>query len=272
MPTPTWTPRPFVQSDGLVVAQGGVAVLRVIGAGDSASATYKGRTIELLQAPAGFWGVIGAEATEEVGQFSIAVTLRDAGGNVLEERRTTLSVSPTGYPVEYITLPPDQSGLLGPDVGAQEEALRQQMFATSSTEKLWSGPFTYPVPGAPINSPYGQLRSYNGGPISGFHHGADLGVAEGTAVYAAATGRVAFVAAMPIRGNSVVIDHGAGVFSGYHHLSSVAVAVGQYVSQGNLIAYSGASGLATGPHLHWEVIVHGLSVDPVPWTYEDIGP
>jgi murein DD-endopeptidase MepM/ murein hydrolase activator NlpD len=77
---------------------------------------------------------------------------------------------------------------------------------------------------------------------------------------------------MPIRGISVVIDHGAGVFSGYHHFSGLAVAPGKYVGQGELIGYSGMSGLATGPHLHWEIVVHGMSVDPVPWTQAAVGP
>ncbi len=270
--TPTQTPRPFIESDVVEVAQGRAAVLRVTAVAASATASYKGRIIGLLPAAGGFWGIIGTEASEEIGQFPIDITLYDANGAILDTRSATLVVYDAAFPIEYITLPPDQSGLLGPDVGAQEEALRQQQFATSSPERLWTGAFVYPVQGAAISSPYGQQRSYNGGPVSGFHHGADFGVDEGTAVYASATGRVAFVAAMPIRGNSVVIDHGAGVFSGYHHLSSVAVAVGQHVSQGGLIGYSGMSGLATGPHLHWEVVVHGLSVDPVFWTSGEIGP
>lgn len=270
--TPTQTPVPIVQTNLVEVAQGRSAVLRVAGVAASATASYKGKTIGLLPAPGGFWGVIGAPADAAIGQFPIAIVLRDTNGGVISEMSETLAVYDADFPIEYITLPPDQSGLLGPDVGAQEEALRQQMFATSSPERLWAGAFVHPVQGAAINSPYGQQRSYNGGPVSGFHHGADFGVDEGTAVYASATGRVAFVGAMPIRGNSVVIDHGAGVFTGYHHLSSAAVQQGQSVSQGGLIGYSGMSGLATGPHLHWEVVVHGISVDPVFWTYDEIGP
>lgn len=269
--TPSPTPLPLVESDVVEVAQGRAGVLRVVAASASATASYKGHTIDLAAASNGFWGVIGAEATEELGQFPISIALLDSAGAVIEQRLATLAVYDAAFPVESITLPPGDEGLLAPDVGVQEEAIRQQQFSSSAPERLWSGVFTYPVQGA-VTSPYGQQRSYNGAPPAGFHHGADFGVVDGSPVYASASGRVVFAGAMPIRGNSVVIDHGVGVFSGYHHLSSVAVGVGQFVSQGNLVGYSGMSGLATGPHLHWEVVVHGLSVDPVPWTQAEVGP
>jgi murein DD-endopeptidase MepM/ murein hydrolase activator NlpD len=108
--------------------------------------------------------------------------------------------------------------------------------------------------------------------VTSFHGGTDFDVPRGTPVAAAAAGRVAFVGPLAIRGNSVIVDHGMGVFSGYHHLSRTSVQVGQQVAAGDLVGYSGASGLATGPHLHWEVIVSGVTVDPVLWTQQDIGP
>jgi murein DD-endopeptidase MepM/ murein hydrolase activator NlpD len=254
------------------VVQGRAVVLRVSGAAVSAVAYVKGGSITLLPMPGGFWGVIGATANGETGQFPIMVDFFDSAGATVSELSFTLAVYDFAYPVEYITIPPDQSGLLDPSVGQQEESMRAQIFASSASERLWSGAFVFPVLGGVISSPYGIARSYNGGPVSGFHHGADFAADEGTAVYASAAGRVAFAGALPIRGNSVIIDHGAGVFTGYHHLSSAAVQVGQAVSQGGMIGYSGASGLATGPHLHWEVVVHGESVDPVFWTYDEIGP
>jgi murein DD-endopeptidase MepM/ murein hydrolase activator NlpD len=173
--------------------------------------------------------------------------------------------------VETITVPPNQSGLLDPAVGQREEQIRSAVFAAFTPERLWTGSFTYPV-SAPISSPYGIGRSYNGGPVASYHGGTDFGVDRGTPIVASAAGRVAFAGMLPIRGRSVIIDHGAGVFSGYHHLSQVSVVVGQPVAAGDLVGYSGASGLATGPHLHWEVIAGGVEVDPVLWTYEEIGP
>jgi len=101
--------------------------------------------------------------------------------------------------------------------------------------------------------------------------GIDIGQSEGPVV-ATTDGTVAFVGALPVRGNSVILDHGAGVFSAYHHLAQATVALGQSVAAGDLVGTVGSSGLATGPHLHWEVIVMGVNVDPVLWTYEDLGP
>jgi hypothetical protein len=270
-PTPTPTPRPRVEKESLEVAQGGVAVLEVKAAGESAVASVNGREYPLVGKRGGFWGVIGVDADHELGTYPVSITVRDRAGRVVAELSASLAVFDTPYPVEQIYLEPDQSALLDPALEQQEQATRAAVYSEVTPERLWSGPFIFPVAGA-ISSPYGIGRSYNGGPVTSFHHGADFSVDEGTPVAAANDGRVAFVGALPIRGTSVIIDHGAGVFSAYHHLSGAAVAEGQRVSKGDLIGYSGASGLATGPHLHWEIIVRGVEVDPVLWTYEEIGP
>lgn len=270
-PSPTPTPVPQVLTPTVEVPQGGVAVLRVGGSAASAVASFNGRDYPLLPVPGGFWGVIAAAADETTGQYPISIVLRDGAGLAVAELSASVVVYDTAYPVEYITLPPDQSGLLDPALAQQEAATRATVFAAFTPERLWSGPFILPAQGA-ISSPYGIGRSYNGGPVAGFHHGADFSVEPGTPVVAANGGRVAFVGALPIRGVSVIIDHGAGVFSGYHHLERAALQQGQSVATGDLVGYSGASGLATGPHLHWEVIVRGVEVDPVLWTYEEIAP
>ncbi|OGO49349.1 MAG: hypothetical protein A2148_00115 [Chloroflexi bacterium RBG_16_68_14] len=253
------------------VSQGSVAVLRVRGAAASAVATFEGREYPLLPKPDGFWGIIGVAADSALGAYPVAIVLRDASGQSVAELAATLVVVDAAYPVEQVYLQPEQSALLDPALAEQEAATRAAVFAAFTPERLWSGPFLFPVAGS-ISSSYGIGRSYNDGPVTSFHHGADFPVDEETPVAAANSGRVAFAGELPIRGVSVIIDHGAGVFSGYHHLSRVAVQQGQAVAAGDLIGYSGASGLATGPHLHWEIIVRGVEVDPVLWTYSEIGP
>jgi murein DD-endopeptidase MepM/ murein hydrolase activator NlpD len=123
----------------------------------------------------------------------------------------------------------------------------------------------------PITNPFGLQRSINGGPFSP-HSGTDIGAEDGTPVVAAAAGRVAFAGALYLRGNSVIIDHGAGVFSGYHHLESIAVAEEQVVEMGDLVGFVGATGLVSGPHLHWEAIIGGVRVDPTLWTFRSLEP
>lgn len=270
-PTATPTPPPRLEARTIEVAQGRVARLEVSSSADSAVATFEAQEYALLPKSGGFWGLIGVGAQHPAGSLPVTIVLRDASGRPLDELTATLAVVATGYPVEEIIVPPDQSALLDPNVSAQEEAMRSAVFARSAPERLWEGSFILPVD-APVSSPYGIGRSYNGGPITSYHKGTDFPVDEGTPVVAANAGRVAFAGTLPIRGLSVIVDHGAGVMSGYHHLQSAAVAEGETVAAGDLIGYSGASGLATGPHLHWEIVVRGVEVDPVFWTYEEIGP
>ena len=123
-----------------------------------------------------------------------------------------------------------------------------------------------------ITGTYGEGRSYNGAPVSNHHSGTDFGADEGAPVLAAAAGRVAFAGYLATRGSSVIVDHGAGVFTGYHHMSRIDVVQGAPVAAGTQVGAVGMTGLATGPHLHWELIVGGVNVDPVFWTYEGVAP
>ena len=73
---------------------------------------------------------------------------------------------------------------------------------------------------------------------------------------------------LTVRGNAVIIDHGLGVHSGYYHLSEISVQEGQQVKKGDVVGKVGDTGLATGPHLHWEIRVNGINVDPAQWTWQ----
>jgi murein DD-endopeptidase MepM/ murein hydrolase activator NlpD len=130
-----------------------------------------------------------------------------------------------------------------------------------------------PPAGGPYSGLYGIARSYNNGPVSSYHHGTDFLGDEGDPVYAAADGVVAFADHLDVRGNTIYIDHGAGLISGYHHLSAINVTAGETVSAGQLIGAIGATGLVTGPHLHWEVIIRGVEIDGKLWLESGaIGP
>ena len=95
------------------------------------------------------------------------------------------------------------------------------------------------------------------------HEGVDLAVPNGTPVVAAKAGVVIVAGWMGGYGNLVVVDHGGGVATAYGHNTSVTVGVGQFVEQGQLIAYSGSTGHSTGPHVHFEVRINGSAVDPM---------
>jgi murein DD-endopeptidase MepM/ murein hydrolase activator NlpD len=115
--------------------------------------------------------------------------------------------------------------------------------------------FIWPVNG-PVTSPFGWRWGR-------MHEGIDIGVGYGTPIHAAASGRVIYAGWMSGYGNLVAIDHGRGISTAYGHQSSIAVAVGQIVSQGQTIGYVGCTGHCFGPHLHFEVRINGAPVDPL---------
>lgn len=122
---------------------------------------------------------------------------------------------------------------------------------------------TLPLLGSPaISSPFGVRAPIAGVTSSPNHPGIDYAVPVGTPVMAAGDGTVTFAGVQPGFGNVVYIDNGNGVTSIYGHLSSFAVSQGQTVSDGQQIALSGATGDVTGPHLHFQVNVNGVAVDP----------
>ncbi len=228
---------------------------------------FRGASYSLVPAGDGFWGVFAIPVDAEPGEESVRVTFHDANRTQISEADATYVVVAVEREVEGITLPPDAAALLNEADARREAELRAEQFARSDPDPAWAEPFLVPVPGAPITAPFGTGRSYNGGPVTSFHSGLDYGGNEGDPVLAAAPGRVSWTGVMPLRGNSVIIDHGAGVKSGYHHLSAIGVAVDDVVAVGDQIGALGSTGVATGPHLHWEISVHGVNVDPLAWLF-----
>jgi murein DD-endopeptidase MepM/ murein hydrolase activator NlpD len=157
---------------------------------------------------------------------------------------------------------------------AQLEALVREQEAAAKLERERTGvaPVPPPSPGAmqwplsgPITSPFGMRLNPFGGGHTEFHPGIDIGVAVGTTIAAAAPGRVIIVGWVSGYGNYVAIDHGGGISTGYGHLSSFFVSVGQEVQRGQAIGASGNTGRSTGPHLIFEVRRNGTPVDPNPF-------
>lgn len=147
-----------------------------------------------------------------------------------------------------------------------EDDLMLEVVSPFTSEKYWSGVFNYPVDEPVcIKSWFGNRRSYNDQPYNRFHTGADFGVCANLNIYAPANGKVVFTDSLLTRGNATIIDHGLGVYSGFWHQSEILVEEGQLVKAGDLIGLIGNTGRSTGPHLHWELVVNGIQVDPLPW-------
>ena len=121
-----------------------------------------------------------------------------------------------------------------------------------------------------LNSPFGARRSYNGGPARSHHSGVDLDGDGGEPIRPSADGIVVLAEQLQVRGNTIIIDHGWGVYSLYAHLSKIQVQPGERVARGDTIGLLGSTGLATGPHLHWEIRVNGTPVDPIAWCERQV--
>ncbi len=131
----------------------------------------------------------------------------------------------------------------------------------SSTAKYYSEPFLLPTKGR-LTTEFGESRSVNGSPTSYRHAGIDIAASQGTKVLAANTGKVMLAMPLILTGNSIVIDHGQGLFSVYFHLDKLNVAQGDLVERGQLIGAVGSTGFSTGPHLHFTMSYYRFNIEP----------
>jgi len=194
--------------------------------------------------------------------------LRRAGPLLLERRRgtaretLTVRVGPFDYPVQKLTLPKGQVDLSAKDLARVERENREVAALWGRRgERRFTLPLAPPLDPLPAGGRFGSRRIINGQARSP-HGGADYTVPAGTPVRAAAEGTVALVADHFFGGRSVFVDHGDGLLTMYFHLSRVDVDAGASVSRGETLGAVGATGRATGPHLHFGVRWRGARVDP----------
>ena len=151
---------------------------------------------------------------------------------------------------------------------AAEEAARAKQaggYTGGGSTAVATGGFTWPVPSCSlITSRFGRRVSPTAG-ASSYHGGLDIGAGQGAAIVAARGGTVVLAAYSGGYGNCVMIDHGGGVITLYGHMQSFAVGYGQSVSAGQTIGYVGSTGVATGPHCHFEIRINGAQTDPAPY-------
>lgn len=143
----------------------------------------------------------------------------------------------------------------------REAALLAGVWQAPAAERLWSEPFVRPVP-QEANSAFGTRSVFNGKPRNA-HGGADFLSPAGTPIDAPNSGRVVVARHLYFSGNTVIVDHGLGLFSMLAHLSAIEVHEGDAVIAGQLLGLVGATGRVTGPHLHWAVRASGARIDPL---------
>jgi hypothetical protein len=153
----------------------------------------------------------------------------------------------------------------------EERERLQTIWLNVNPDILWEEPFQLPIVDfLEMSATYGGRRSYNGGPFATYHEGVDFSAYAGTPVFAPSAGIVALAEPLYVRGGAVILDHGLGIYTGYYHLSEINVTVGQAVHPGELLGGVGTTGLSTGNHLHWDLLVNGVWVDAMDWLDRDM--
>lgn len=205
--------------------------------------------------------LVGLSALLEPGRHPVEVRVQSAESH--ESLSVPLHVTAGDYGYSRINLPADRQVLLDPALSQEERVKVAALRPLRSAERLWEYPFLLPVE-ASVSSHYGSRRSYGYG-FTSYHAGTDFRAHTGTPISAPASGVVVLAEPLVVRGNAIIIDHGQGVVTGYWHLARIDVRVGQRVAQGERLGTIGNTGLSTGPHLHWELWINGVAVNPLQW-------
>ena len=196
------------------------------------------------------------------GRYTLNVSAVAADGRALT-RAYAIVIAARTFPVRRISVEerfadPPQDELARIE---RERKTVEAIFASPPGERRWNQPFVVPVPGKSTSS-FGRRTIVNGEPRSP-HTGADFQAASGTVVVAPNRGLVALADDLFFPGRTVIVDHGAGVYSYLAHLSEIRVAKGEMVERGQTLGLSGATGRVTGPHLHWTLRLGAARVDPL---------
>lgn len=206
----------------------------------------------------GRWrALVGIDLDTKPASYDLEVR---ADGGVLHR---TLVVRPHVFPTRRLRVNPD---LVHPPPEMEARVAREtqhfrELWDHAAAQRLWTAPFARPVPD-PANSAFGTRSIYNGEPRPP-HSGADFLSPTGRPVKAPNAGRVVLAGPQYFSGNTVIIDHGLGLFSLLAHLSEIDVKEGDSVAVGEIVGKVGATGRVTGPHLHWTVRLGNARVDPL---------
>ena len=256
-PAPPTTLRDSADVLGIVFPSSVPQGAMVIGKVPSGSTVrHAGRDLRVT----GYGSVVFGVGRDEAGPVTVEVNAPGA-----PPRRIEIRVTPRDWPIERINGVPPKT--VNPPKAIAERIAREQAQVVAQRtrdgeETGFAQHFIWPVQGR-ISGRFGNQRVYNGTPKSA-HSGMDIAAANGTPVKAPADGVVTFAAPdLYLTGGTLLIDHGHGISSNFLHLSRIDVKVGDTVKQGEVVAAVGATGRATGPHLHWGMNWFDVRIDPL---------
>ncbi len=222
---------------------------------------WQGKTVPFVLLKDSWITVVGVDLDIKPGDHPGDVLVTRADGR-METRSTTIRVESTNFPTtelqveeRFVQLNPADQTRSGRE--AQEIS---KIFGVVTPEILWDKPFSAPIPGG-RGANFGHRRVFNGEPRAP-HNGADLRAQTGTPIRSTNRGRVVMAKNLFFTGNTVIVDHGLGIYSLYAHLSRIDARLNAIIENGQQVGLAGATGRVTGPHLHWGIRVQGARVDP----------
>jgi murein DD-endopeptidase MepM/ murein hydrolase activator NlpD len=266
-PGPGALPPSFTSTEISGLSQGETSQIEIDGAaGASIQGSLMDRTLNFFPDPGNrYIALQGVHAMAEPGLYPLVITGTLTDGSEFNFSQDVLVTA--GDFLYDIPLNVDPATLDPATTGLEDETWHN-LSSQVTSEQLWQGKFSLPVElvfAECYASRFGSRRSYNGSDYNYYHTGIDYCGQIGDPIYAAAPGVVVFAGSLTVRGNATMIDHGQGVFSAYMHQSEILVNVGERVEQGQLIGKVGNTGRVEGPHLHFEVLVGGVPVNPLDW-------
>jgi murein DD-endopeptidase MepM/ murein hydrolase activator NlpD len=204
--------------------------------------------------------LVGIDLDVKPGSYPLVVS---TGAAAAQRATSDLVVLPRTFRTRRLTV---NEAFVTPPASEEERITREArlldvIWKSPAPTRLWVDPFVRPVPGA-ANSAFGTRSIFNGKPRNA-HGGADFLSPAGTPIHAPNAGRIVLARDMYFSGNTVVIDHGLGLFSMLAHMSVMQVHEGDEVISGQVVGLVGATGRVTGPHLHWALRASGARVDPL---------
>jgi murein DD-endopeptidase MepM/ murein hydrolase activator NlpD len=207
--------------------------------------------------------LLGVDLEKAPGRYELKVTAQTAAGEeitcsaAIAVRAGKFATERLQVGKQFVEPSPEQIKRAD-----KERQLLREIFDRITPERLWNGKFRVPLDGVTAGSNFGKRRILNGNPGSP-HGGVDLPATTGTPVYAAQRGRVVLAEELFFSGNTVVLDHGLGIYTFYGHLFESNAKEGDTLEAGAMLGKVGATGRVTGPHLHWGLTVERARVNPL---------
>jgi murein DD-endopeptidase MepM/ murein hydrolase activator NlpD len=250
-------------------AQGKTAVLYFVSnkEGLEIEGSFQGKDIKVYPYPKmgrNYYRAVIGFSIDDPGNknYIMVLKVRDKN-NERTEYHYKVFVKTTYFAAISFSLKPKKMQMLMPDTIREDWKKIEDIVVEENDQSYINGAFIRPTTGR-ISMPFGLRQNING-EMSGTHRGQDYANKLGTPVVASNNGLVRLAERLPAHGNCVVVEHGEGIFTYYAHLSKILVQPGQMVKKGDRIGLMGATGVATGPHLHFAMNVHNLRVDPQQW-------